>query len=56
MGFFYSYHKQQAQKMEAEAKGLLAESARLMGEASAMDPAKPVAKKTTKAKKAKVSA
>jgi len=49
--------RQQAQKMEAEAKGLLAESARLMSEAAAMDPAKPVAKKTTKAKaKAKVSA
>ena len=48
--------RQQAQKMEAEAKGLLAESARLMSEAAAMDPVKPVAKKTTKAKKVKVSA
>ena len=48
--------RQQAQKMEAEAKGLLAESARLMSEAASMDPAKPVAKKTTKAKKTKVSA
>jgi len=48
--------RQQAQKMEAEAKGLLAESARLMSEAASMDPVKPVAKKTTKAKKAKVSA
>jgi hypothetical protein len=48
--------RQQAQKMETEAKGLLAESARLMSEAASMDPVKPVAKKTTKAKKAKVSA
>jgi hypothetical protein len=48
--------RQQAQKMEAEAKGLLAESARLMSEAASMDPVKPVAKKTTKAKKTKVSA
>jgi hypothetical protein len=48
--------RQQAQKMEAEAKGLLAESARLMSQAAEMDPAKPVAKKTTKPRKAKVSA
>jgi len=45
--------RQQAQKMEAEAKGLLAESARLLSEAATMDP---VVKKTTKVKKAKVSA
>ena len=48
--------RQQAQKMEAEAKGLLAESARLLSEAAEMDPVKPVAKKTTKARKTKVSA
>jgi len=45
--------RQQAQKMEAEAKGLLAESARLLSEAATMDP---VVKKATKVKKAKVSA
>jgi len=46
--------KQQAERMAAEAKGLLAESARLMEEAAAMSgaPAKAAAKpkKTTKAK------
>ena len=36
-----------------EAKGLLAESARLLSEAATMDP---VVKKATKVKKAKVSA
>ena len=45
--------REQAQKMEAEAKGLLAESARLLSEAATMDP---VVKKATKVKKAKVSA
>jgi hypothetical protein len=45
--------REQAQKMEAEAKGLLAESARLFSEAATMDP---VVKKATKVKKAKVSA
>ena len=38
-------------EMEAEAKGLLAESARLLSEAATMDP---VVKKATKVKKAKV--
>jgi hypothetical protein len=48
--------RQQAQKMESEAKGLLAEAQLLLQQAAEMDPAKPVAKKTTKAKKPKVSA
>lgn len=55
--------RQQAAKMTAEAKGLMAEADRLLKEASSMDPA-PIestakvskAKKTTKAKEAKVSA
>ena len=52
--------RQQAAKMDAEAKGLMAEAARLMKEAAQMDGAKaeslvPKAKKTT-AKKTKVSA
>jgi len=45
--------REQAHKMETEAKGLLAESARLLSEAATMDP---VVKKATKVKKAKVSA
>ena len=52
--------RQQAAKMDAEAKGLMAEAARLMKEAAQMDGVKPEsllpkAKKTT-AKKTKVSA
>lgn len=41
--------RQQAQKMEREAKGLLAEVERLLNEAQTLDPA-PKAKKATKAK------
>lgn len=53
--------RQQAAKMEAEAKGLLAESTRLMKEAAEMDPVKAVvekapAKKKAAPKKAKVTA
>jgi hypothetical protein len=53
--------RQQATKMEVEAKGLLAESARLMKEAAEMDPVKAVvekapAKKKAAPKKAKVTA
>lgn len=45
--------RQQAAKMAAEAKGLLAESERLLNEASVMDPPKAAPKaKTTKTKKA----
>jgi hypothetical protein len=45
--------RQQAERMEREAKGLLAEAARLSKEAATLDPVKvetPKAKKTTKAK------
>jgi len=45
--------RQQAERMEREAKGLLAEAARLSQEAASLDPVKtpaPKAKKTTKAK------
>jgi hypothetical protein len=45
--------RQQAERMEREAKGLLAEAARLSKEAASLDPVKaeaPKAKKTTKAK------
>lgn len=50
--------RQQAQKMEAEANGLLAEAKRLLAEAAAMDPppAAPKATKTKKTTKSKVSA
>ena len=53
--------RQQATKMEMEAKGLLAESQRLLKEAADMDPVKPVAakapaKKKAAPKKAKVTA
>lgn len=45
--------RQQAAKMAAEAKGLLAESERLLSEAAVMDPPKEAPKaKTTKTKKA----
>jgi hydroxymethylglutaryl-CoA reductase len=37
--------RQQAAKMEAEAKGLMAESQNLMKQASALDPAQPEAPK-----------
>jgi hypothetical protein len=44
--------RQQAERMEREAKGLLAEAARLSQEAASLDPVKaaPKAKKTSKAK------
>jgi len=45
--------RQQAERMEREAKGLLAEAARLSKEAASLDPVKaeaPKAKKTSKAK------
>jgi hypothetical protein len=44
--------RQQAERMEREAKGLLAEAARLSKEAATLDPikAEPKAKKSTKAK------
>lgn len=53
--------RQQAAKMSAEAKGLMAEADRLLKEAAQMDPAvpetkAPKTKKTTTAKKTKVSA
>lgn len=50
--------RNQAQKMEAEAKGLLAEAKRLMDEAAIMDPPPKAAKPKAPAKprKAKVSA
>lgn len=42
--------RQQAERMDREAKGLMAESQRLLKEAQALDPAKPVkASKSTKA-------
>ena len=44
---------EQANKMAAEAQGLLAESARLMSEAQSLDPS--LAPKASKAKKAKVA-
>lgn len=47
--------RQQAEKMSREAKGLLAESERLLAEANQLDPA-PVVEKAKKAKKTKVSA
>lgn len=48
--------RQQATKMEMEAKGLLAESQRLLKEAAEMDPIKATAKKKAAPKKAKVTA
>jgi hypothetical protein len=45
--------RQQAERMEREAKGLLAEATRLQKEAASLDPVKaaaPKVKKTTKAK------
>ena len=50
--------RQQAAKMAAEAKGLMAEADRLLKEAASMEPAVPEVKvtKTKKATKAKVSA
>lgn len=47
--------RQQAARMEAEAKGLLAESARLMKEAASMSGAKPETAKPKKTTKAKVA-
>lgn len=47
--------RQQAQKMDAEAKGLMAEAARLLKEAAQMDPV-PVVKETVKATKSKKAA
>lgn len=44
--------RQQAQKMAAEAKGLMAESERLLKEAATLDPVKAVKETATKAKKA----
>lgn len=46
--------RQQAQRMAAEAKGLLAESERLMKEAAEMDPP-PVVKETTTKKKGRTT-
>jgi len=46
--------RQQAEKMAREAKGLMAEADRLLQEAASLDPVKPAATKTTKAKKAPV--
>jgi hypothetical protein len=43
--------RQQASKMEAEAKGLLAESNRLLKEAASLDPVKAVSEKATAKKK-----
>jgi hypothetical protein len=48
--------RQQATKMEMEAKGLLAESQRLLKEAAEIDPIKATAKKKAAPKKAKVTA
>ena len=48
--------RQQATKMEMEAKGLLAESQRLLKEAAEMDPIKAPVKKKAVPKKAKVTA
>jgi hypothetical protein len=48
--------RQQATKMEMEAKGLLAESQRLLKEAAEIDPIKVTAKKKAAPKKAKVTA
>jgi hypothetical protein len=50
--------RQQAEKMDREAKGLMAEAQRLLKEAAGLDPAKPeksvkVTAKTTTATKAK---
>lgn len=47
--------RQQAQKMAAEAKGLLAESERLLKEAAQMDPPAVVETKTTKTTKKKAT-
>lgn len=43
--------RQQAAKMSAEAKGLMAEADRLLKEAAAMDPVKPVKETKARAKK-----
>jgi hypothetical protein len=49
--------RQQAERMDREAKGLLAEAQRLMKEANSLDPAKPEkATKAAKAPKAEVTA
>jgi hypothetical protein len=49
--------RQQAERMDREAKGLLAEAQRLMKEANSLDPAKPEkATKAAKASKAEVTA
>jgi hypothetical protein len=45
--------RQQAERMEREAKGLLAEAARLSQEAASLDPVKAPAPKAKKASKAK---
>lgn len=45
--------RQQAERMSREAKGLLAEAARLEKEAASLDPVKAVKETATKAKKAK---
>lgn len=45
--------RQQAERMSREAKGLLAEAARLEKEAASLDPVKTVKETATKAKKAK---
>jgi hypothetical protein len=39
--------RQQAERMSREAKGLMAEADRLLKEAAAMDPVKPVKEKTS---------
>lgn len=46
--------RQQALKMNAEAKGLMAEAERLLKEAATLDPVKPVIEKKTVAKTKKV--
>lgn len=45
--------RQQAEKMDREAKGLLAEAARLLKEAASLDPVKATKETAPKAKKAK---
>ncbi len=45
--------RQQAEKMDREAKGLMAEAQRLLKEAASLDPVKAVKETATKAKKAK---
>ena len=45
--------RQQAAKMAAEAKGLIAESERLLKEAASMDPTPAIETKVTKTRKTK---